>query len=55
MRKHIGMNNPIAGPMISRRRTLRVPRGLAMLRALRLRLAAGKQPRFHQQEFRFSE
>ena len=32
---------------------MRVPRGLAMLRALRLRLAAEKRPRFYQAEFRF--
>ncbi len=33
----------------------RVPRGLAMLRALRLRLAAESRPHLFQAEFRFSE
>jgi hypothetical protein len=30
-----------------------VPRGLVMLRALRLRLASEGRPRFHQTEFQF--
>jgi hypothetical protein len=55
MTKNIRMNNRSAAPMISRHSPMRVPRGLAMLRALRLRLAAEKQPRLHQQEFRFSK
>jgi hypothetical protein len=55
MTKTIAMNNRNAVPMISRYQVMRVPRGLAMLRALRLRLAAEKQPLLHQQEFRFSK
>jgi hypothetical protein len=38
-----------------RRHSRRIPRGLAMLRALRLRLAAESRPQLYQAEFRFSE
>jgi len=55
MTKYIGLNNRIAAPMISRHSVMRIPRGLARLRALRLRLAAGKQPHVYQAEFRFSK
>ncbi len=34
-------------------RPRRIPRGLAMLRALRLRLAAEGRPHFYQTEFQF--
>lgn len=55
MTKSIRLNSRITTSLINRPPGIRVPRGLAMLRALRLRLAAEKHPRFYQEEFRFSE
>ena len=55
MTKHIGMNRRMAAPMNIWRQSRRVPRGLAMLRALRLRLAAESRPHLYQAEFRFSK
>ncbi|HEY1582068.1 MAG TPA: hypothetical protein VGF73_03095 [Chthoniobacterales bacterium] len=53
MTKNIRLNSRITASLVQRPTTLRVPRGLAMLRALRLRLAAEKHPRFFQEEFQF--
>ncbi len=39
--------------LLSSRTSLRIPRGLAKLRALRLRLAAEKHPHLRQAEFGF--
>jgi hypothetical protein len=48
-------SNRFATPVASYRATRRVPRGLAMLRALRLRLAAESRPHLFQAEFRFGK
>ena len=48
------MNHRMAAPLNIRRQTQRIPRGLAMLRALRLRLAAESRPHLYQAEFRFN-
>ncbi len=45
----------MTGSLINRPAGLRVPRGLALLRALRLRLAAEKCPCFQQEEFQFTK
>jgi len=55
MTKNIRLNSRVTASLINRPPALRVPRGLAMLRALRLRLAAEKHPRFYQEEFQFSK
>jgi len=52
MRTNRRFDNWFATPL-RRIRPRRVPRGLVMLRALRLRLAAQTRPRFHQTEFQF--
>lgn len=54
MTKNIRLNSRISSSLVTRPSTMRVPRGLAMLRALRLRLAAEKYPRWQQEEFQFS-
>ena len=55
MTKNIRLNSRITASLVSRPSTIRIPRGLAMLRALRLRLAAEKYPRFRQEEFQFNK
>jgi hypothetical protein len=55
MTKAHRFTNRFATPVVSYRAIRRVPRGLAMLRALRLRLAAESQPHLSQAEFRFSK
>jgi hypothetical protein len=55
MTKNIRLNSRMTASLINRSPAIRVPRGLAMLRALRLRLAAEKHPRFYQEEFQFSK
>ncbi|MBA3607769.1 MAG: hypothetical protein M3429_11530 [Verrucomicrobiota bacterium] len=45
----------MTGSLINRPAGMRVPRGLAMLRALRLRLAAESRPHLYQAEFHFSK
>lgn len=55
MTKNIRLNSRMTGSLISRPAGLRVPRGLALLRALRLRLAAEKYPSFQQEEFQFTK
>ena len=55
MSKAHRFSNRFATPVLSYRATRRVPRGLAMLRALRLRLAAESRPHLSQAEFRFSK
>jgi hypothetical protein len=52
MRINRRYDNWFATPL-RRVRPRRVPRGLVMLRALRLRLASEGRPRFHQTEFQF--
>ncbi len=49
------MNRRMAAPLKIRRQSRRIPRGLAMLRALRLRLEAEGRPHLYQAEFRFSK
>ena len=53
MTKNMRLNSRITSSLIRRPSRLRAPRGVAMLRALRLRLAAEKHPRFQQEEFQF--
>ena len=55
MTKNHRFSQRFANPVASYRSTRRVPRGLAMLRALRLRLAAESRPHFSQLEFHFSK
>ena len=55
MTKDHRFSNRFATPVVSYRATRRVPRDLAMLRALRLRLAAESRPHLCQAEFRFSK
>ena len=55
MTKNIRLNSRMTASLIHRPPAIRIPRGLAMLRALRLRLAAERHPRFYQEEFHFSE
>ena len=55
MTKAHRFSNRFAIPVDSYRATRRVPRGLALLRALRLRLAAESRPHLSQAEFRFSK
>ena len=55
MTKNIGINRRVTAPLNIRRQPRRIPRGLAMLRALRLRLAAESRPHLCQMEFRFSK
>ena len=55
MTKAHRFSNRFATPLVSYRVTRRIPRGLAMLRALRLRLAAESRPHLSQAEFRFSK
>ncbi len=55
MTKNIRLNSRVTASLINRPATMRVPRGLAMLRNLRLRLAAEKYPRFRQEEFQFTK
>ncbi len=55
MTKHIRLNYRVTTSLGNRPLGIRVPRGLAMLRALRLRLAAEKHPHLYQEEFRFSK
>jgi hypothetical protein len=53
MTKNRYSKNRLADPVVIPHRTRRIPRGLRMLRALRLRLAAEGQPQLCQMEFRF--
>jgi hypothetical protein len=55
MTKNRRSKNRFAIPVITVPRIRRMPRGLLMLRALRLRLAAENQPRLCQMEFRFGK
>jgi hypothetical protein len=55
MTRNIGLHRHPAASLSIGRQTRRIPRGLAMLRALRLRLAAESRPHFSQMEFRFSK
>ena len=55
MTKNHRFNNRFATSLPRYRAPGRVPRGLAMLRALRLRLAAESRPILSQTEFRFSK
>jgi hypothetical protein len=55
MTKNRYLKNRLSDPVIVSRRTRRIPRGLRMLRALRLRLAAEGQPQLCQMEFRFGK
>jgi hypothetical protein len=55
MTKNHRFNQHFATPTASYRTNRRVPRGLAMLRALRLRLAAESRPHLCQLEFHFSK
>ncbi|MBA3543393.1 MAG: hypothetical protein H0T83_02995 [Chthoniobacterales bacterium] len=55
MIKHHGLNSRLSPRMISYRPAGRGPRGLAMLRALRLRLAEERHPRLQQAEFQFGK
>ena len=55
MTKNIRLNSRITASSSIGPPAMRVPRGLAMLRALRLRLAAEKYPRFQQEEFQFTK
>lgn len=53
MTKHHGLNRRLAVRLNIRGQSRRIPRGLALLRALRLRLAAEGRPHLFQAEFRF--
>ena len=55
MTKNHRFNSRFATPAVGYRATRRVPRGLAMLRALRLRLAAEDRPQLCQMELRFGK
>ncbi len=55
MTKNIRLNSRLSSSLVARPSNMRVPRGLAMLRALRLRLAAEKYPRMQQEEFQFGK
>jgi hypothetical protein len=55
MTKNRYPKNRLVAPVVTHRAVRRVPRGLRMLRALRLRLAAEGQPRLCQMEFRFGK
>jgi hypothetical protein len=55
MTKPHRFSNRFATSVVNCRATRRVPRGLAMLRALRLRLIAESRPHLSQAEFRFSK
>ena len=55
MTKNISLNSRMTGSLINRPAGLRASRGLALLRALRLRLAAEKYPSFQQEEFQFTQ
>ncbi len=55
MTKNARPKNRLAATLIPVSRMQRMPRGLLMLRALRLRLAAETQPRLCQMEFRFGK
>jgi hypothetical protein len=55
MTKNRRPRNRLAAQLIAPARIRRMPRGLLMLRALRLRLLAENQPRLCQMEFRFGK
>ena len=55
MTKNHRFSHRFATPATSYRMNRRVPRGLAMLRALRLRLAGEDRPHLCQLEFRFGK
>jgi hypothetical protein len=55
MTKNRRFSHRFTTPTASYRATRRVPRGLALLRALRLRLAAESRPHLCQAEFHFSK
>ncbi len=55
MTKHYGSNHRTFPRLISYRPPGQIPRGLALLRALRLRLAAEREPHLQQAEFHFAK
>lgn len=55
MTRNHRLSHRFATPAANYRTNRRVPRGLAMLRALRLRLAGEQRPNFSQLEFHFGK